>query len=173
MSRYSQIAFLDRGIHDLEAFRVHLRPDVEPVILGSEEDAISQISRILRGRSGLTALHFVVHGLPGELCFAAGALTWENVHARAEDWATIRRALEKAASLLLWSCHAGHGERGARLVKALAGATGASIAAASGRIGATTKGGSWLLDVRQSKAMANPPLTDMGQVWGKRAMQGF
>ena len=47
--------------------------------------------------------------------------------------------------LRLWSCDAAAGAEGAAFIEALAEATGADVAASTGRIGAAALGGNWKL----------------------------
>src|SRR5205823_4765109 len=77
--------------------------------------------------------------------------------------AAIGQALGDNGDLLLWSCQSGQGGRGAAFVDALAGATGAGVAAAGGLVGAASRGGRWELDTRHPAAQALPPLTARGQ----------
>src|SRR5262249_35807592 len=79
----------------------------------------------------------------------------------AADLAAIGRALGADGNLRLWSCRAGEGERGAAFVSRLAQATGATVAAATGLVGAAALGGRWALDAAEDEAQ--PPLTPEGQ----------
>ena len=74
----SEIAFVDAGIPDFDAFVAGLRPNVEAIVLSPSRRAPDQMAAVLRGRSGLDAVHIVAHGAPGALCFTSAALTLEK-----------------------------------------------------------------------------------------------
>jgi len=74
------------------------------------------------------------------------SLSLETIDERRASLAAIGPALAKDGEVLLWSCETGRGARGAAFLAALAQASGASVAAASGRVGAAAPGGGWALD---------------------------
>jgi hypothetical protein len=79
----------------------------------------------------------------------------------AAELADVGRTLRDGA-FQLWSCETGQGERGAAFVDALARATGARVAAATGLIGSAAKGGCWQLDAQAGPAYKCAPLTAEG-----------
>src|SRR4051794_21720191 len=113
---------------------------------------------------GVRAVHIIAHGAPGEIAFSAGALGLDTLAAHAADLARIGDALDHDGELLLWSCETGQGTRGERFVEALCWATGAPVAAASGRVGAVSRGGSWELDVRLCDVVIPAPLSQVGMI---------
>jgi hypothetical protein len=86
------------------------------------------------------------------------SLSLETIDERRASLAAIGPALAKDGEVLLWSCETGRGARGAAFLAALAQASGASVAAASGRVGAAAPGGGWALDGAALRA----PLTALG-----------
>jgi large repetitive protein len=86
------------------------------------------------------------------------SLSLETIDERRASLAAIGPALAKDGEVLLWSCETGRGARGAAFLAALAQASGASVAAASGRVGAAAPGGDWALDGAALRA----PLTALG-----------
>ncbi len=72
----------------------------------------------------------------------------------AEDLAAIGRALAVDGELRLWSCDTAAGAVGAAFIEALAQATGADVAAATGRVGAAALGGTWDLAAFAHRAPA-------------------
>ena len=86
------------------------------------------------------------------------SLSLETIDERRASLAALGPALAKDGEVLLWSCETGRGARGAAFLAALAQASGASVAAASGRVGAAAPGGGWALDGAALRA----PLTALG-----------
>lgn len=157
-----EIAFIDRGVTDLEGFLGGMRPEVESVVLTDHEPALAQMARALQDRRGVEAIHIVAHGQAGEVRFGAGALTLDTLEEHQSDLAAIGRALGEHGDLRLWSCHTGADERGTAFVQALGGATGAKVAAARDLVGAEALGGSWALDQPFGAGLARAPLTATG-----------
>jgi hypothetical protein len=157
-----EIAFIDRGVTDLDTFLAGLRPEVESVVLTDHERALPQMARALQDRTGVEAIHIVAHGLAGEVRFGSGALSLETLDEHRAELAAIGRALNAQGDLRLWSCHTGADERGAAFVQALGVATGAKVAAARDLVGAEALGGSWALDQPFGVGLARAPLTAAG-----------
>ncbi|MDB5467714.1 MAG: Ig-like protein, partial [Phenylobacterium sp.] len=153
----SEVAFIDASLGEVEVLLQGLRSDVEPVLLVANAPALGQMAAALAGRRGLSAIHVIAHGQPGEVLFAGGGLSLGTVAAGAQDLAEIGRALDDEGCLCLWSCRTGHDHAGARFVAALAEATGAQVAAATDLVGAQARGGAWRLD-----RMAQAPLSPEG-----------
>jgi hypothetical protein len=155
-----EIAFIDRNVNDLATLLAALRSDVEPILLSADTPAPQQIAEAVKHRTGLTAIHVIAHGAPGQVNCGARTLAPETLEDDGEDLATIGRVLGSEGSLLLWSCHTAAGERGAAFVDALARATGTKVSATAGLVGAAALGGRWELDDRAGEARA--PLTADG-----------
>src|SRR5262245_13061099 len=162
MTTSREIAFIDETVSHLNTLLANLRPDVEPIMLTTSTPAPAQIATALEGRDGLRAIHLIAHGMAGEVCFGAGALSLETLHDHAAELAGIGRALGVDGDLLLWSCNTAAGERGSAFVDELTHLVAANVAAASGRVGAAAQGGRWHLDVQASAVHAHAPLTTLG-----------
>src|SRR5260221_7805885 len=99
-----EIAFIDRGVDDLDTLLKSIRPDVEPILLSNDEPAPRQMARAVKGREGqLDAIHVIAHGRPGEVSFSAGALSVETIDEHAGELADIGRTLRDGA-FHLWTC---------------------------------------------------------------------
>ena len=157
-----EIAFIDRNVDDLTTLLAGIRPDVEAVQLSDAEPAPRQMARAVKGREGLEAIHVIAHGRPGEVSFAAGALSLETLDECSRELAEIGRSL-RDGTIQLWSCRTGCDANGAAFVDALARATGAEVAAAMGLVGAAARGGNWVLENPRAATPAAVPLTAMGQ----------
>ena len=77
----------------------------------------------------------------GQRCFTSGDWSAATLEEQGDDLAAIGQALTEDGGLCLWSCDAGTGAAGTAFVEVLARATGANVAAATGRIGAAACGG--------------------------------
>ena len=157
-----EIAFIDRGVDDLATLLAGIRPDVEPILLSNDEPAPRQMARAVQGREGqLDAIHVIAHGRPGEVSFSAGALTVETIAEHADDLAKLGLTLGDGG-LQLWTCQTAQGERGSSFVNDLGNLSGASVAAATGLVGAAALGGRWALEARAAKDAVRVPLTAEG-----------
>ena len=66
MTHPHEIAFIDPAITDFDTLLSGLRPDVEAIVLSSVEPAVAQMTRVLEGRTNLSAIHVIAHGRPGQ-----------------------------------------------------------------------------------------------------------
>ncbi|WP_338831730.1 VCBS domain-containing protein [Bradyrhizobium sp. 27S5] len=157
-----EVAFIDRGIDDLETLLAGIRPDVEAILLSDDEPAVRQMARAVKGRSGLEAIHIVAHGQPGEIAFSAGLLSLDTMDRVARDLAHLGSAITQGGELRLWSCAVAQGEYGAAFIDAIAAATAAKVVASAQRVGAAVRGGSWALSSLDGSTLAPPPITTTG-----------
>jgi hypothetical protein len=158
----TEIAFIDPAVSDVRVLLAGLSPDVQPIMLNAAEPAPRQIAAALSGRAGLDAIHIIAHGAPGEVRFAAGVLSANSVNEHAADLAALGAALGQNASLMLWTCETGQGERGQDFVAALASSSGRQVAASRRLVGAAARGGCWELDTVCTAAPVRAPLTAAG-----------
>jgi hypothetical protein len=159
-----EIVFIDPTASDIDVLRGGLRLGVEAILLTNDCAATEQMQDTLRARCGLSAIHIIAHGQPGEISFAAGALNLETVQGHARALVAIGLALGDEGELRLWACNAAEGKRGADFVTRLAGATGVTVLASTGRVGAAAQGGSWTLDIcsRAAGPRCEPPERAVG-----------
>src|ERR1700722_13376893 len=158
----TEIAFIDPAISDVRVLLAGLSPDVQPIMLNAADPAPRQMAAALSGRAGLDAIHIIAHGAPGEVRFAAGVLSANSVNQHAADLAALGSAVGQNASLMLWTCETGQGERGQDFVAALASSSGAQVAASRRLVGAAARGGCWELDTVCTAAPVRAPLTAAG-----------
>ena len=162
MAKPREIAFIDGTVDAIDALLLGLRPEVDAIVLSRSERATSQIARTLQDREEIEAVHIIAHGCPGEVSFGAGPLSLENIGESAADLHLAGQAIGKGGNIALWICAAGQGESGSAFVKALARATNANIAAATGPVGSPARGGGWELDITSvGKNFAAPALSLM------------
>jgi Ca2+-binding RTX toxin-like protein len=156
-----EVAFLDADISAIEQLRVHLKDGVYAIVLSRDASALAQIADGIKSHRDIEAIHIIAHGRPGSIEFAAGPVGADALDLHADDLAAIGRSLD-GGEIRLWTCETASGAEGVAFLAALAGATGASVAASTGLVGAADKGGTWELDVQTRPSHALPPLTAQG-----------
>ncbi|MBE9114026.1 DUF4347 domain-containing protein, partial [Nodosilinea sp. LEGE 07298] len=164
LDRRSELVILDAQLDDLDTLIAGIYADIPVVLLSPDRDGISQISEILRDRSGITALHILSHGAPGSVQLGNSQLTRHTVESEAGQICQWRSALASDAEILLYGCHiAAHptrpGEIDTTLLHQLQALTGARVAAASRAIGDAAQGGNWVLDVQTGEILTPLALT--------------
>ena len=156
-----EFAFVDPAVQDLDVLLEGLRPQIAVYILSAAEPAPRQMARVLARHHGIDVLHVIAHGQPGEVSFAGGVLSLENLDDHREDLSRIGSALSADGEIRLWVCDAAGGDKGAAFMGAFARHAGVPTAASTGRVGAAAHGGSWTLDVGPAGPVL-PPLTSRG-----------
>lgn len=116
------------------------------VQLDAGRDGVAQITDILAGHSGLSAVHVIGHGDAAGMQLGAARLDAEALLQHAGAIVTWGRALGADADLLLYGCDLASGAAGQELVRELAGLTGADVAASTDRTGSALLGGDWVLE---------------------------
>ncbi len=120
--------------------------DAHFVVLESDADGVDQISEVLQGYTGLSAVHVVSHGSTGGLRLGSARLDASALDEYADRLATWGDALVADGDLLLYGCRAAEGEDGAGFVARLADLTGADVAASDDATGGGELGGDWSLE---------------------------
>ena len=121
------------------------------VFLNAKTNTLSQIVTALQGQKNLDAIHIISHGASGELDFANGTLTSENISQNTPLLKKIGQSLSKDGDILLYGCDIAKGEKGVDFVNLLANLTHADIAASNDLTGASALGGDWDLEVHSGK----------------------
>ena len=163
-----ELLFIDPAVSDIATLLGHLRPEVEAILLDPVRPAARQIAAAVAGERDLDAVHVIAHGAPGCVDFAAGDWSAATLEDEAEDFAAIGQALGAGRNVNLWSCRTAAGPAGAAFIAGLARASGADIAAATGRVGAAALGGGWEL-----ATATQPPLTAAGMTGYDRQRPSF
>ena len=155
------IVFIEADVADYQLLLADLAPGAEIHVLDPGLDGLAGMAAVLKGRSGIDALHIVSHGSEGAVSLGTLQLRRDNLPSHADDLATIRQALHADADILLYGCSVGAGTNGAAFVDALAGATGADVAASTDPTGATALGGNWTLERSSGAIAAGNPLSTL------------
>ncbi|MBW4522523.1 MAG: DUF4347 domain-containing protein [Scytolyngbya sp. HA4215-MV1] len=142
------VLFIDSAVVNYSRLIEGVVPGVEVYVLDTEKDAIAQITQVLQGRTGITSLHLVSHGQPGNLLLGKSCLNLAALRQKADQIRTWSKALTDKADILLYGCQVAEGAEGQAFVQQLAQLTGANIAASRHLIGNVALGGSWNLETQ-------------------------
>ena len=148
VSRSSSLLFVDSSVSDYKTLVAGSAPGTEVHVLNSSEDAVTQITNTLLGRSGISSLHILSHGEAGGLDFGSNALNLTDLPQYAAQLKTWSKALTNDADILLYGCNVAAGEVGQTFVKNISQLTGADVAASNNLTG---KDGDWNLEVTTGK----------------------
>jgi len=141
-----EIVFIDSGIADAQALIDAISEAAEIVILDGDSPALTQIADHLDGRSDLGAVHILSHGANGALKFASGVVDSGNLADFADDLSRIGAAIAEGGDILLYGCFVAADGAGQAFIDAMAGETGADIAASTDPTGADEASGDWVLE---------------------------
>lgn len=151
---------MDIGIDGYETIVAGVGPNAEVVLIDRGQDGFAQMAEALAGRTDIDAIHIVGHGQAGVLMLGSASLNIDNLDAYGSELGAIGRALAADGDIQLWGCEVGAGVEGQAFIQALAGVTGADIAASDDITGA---GGDWTLEVTAGDVAASAAL-DVAQL---------
>jgi large repetitive protein len=155
----ADLAFVFDDVADHQTLVAAFRPGVEVHVLDSSANGLEQIARVLRGRSGIGALHLVGHGAEASLSLGSLTLTALNLGEHDRMLTRIGASLVEGADILLYGCDVAAGAAGASFVDRIAQLTGADVAASTGPTGSAALGGDWDLAFRTGPVAAAAALT--------------
>jgi hypothetical protein len=141
------LLFVDGAVADYQQLVAGVSPGTEVYVLDSTQDAVTQITNTLLGRSNVSSLHIVSHGEAGGLKFGNGVLNLTDLPQYAAQMQSWSQALTNDADILLYGCNVAQGELGEAFVSILSQLTGADVAASNNLTGNSALGGDWDLEV--------------------------
>ncbi len=142
-----QVAFVDSRVVDAEVLLARLAADTSIYWLDPERDGIRQITEALGGLADINSVHVISHGSAGCLLLGSTALTEAALSAYGESFGVWRSSLVHGADILLYGCDVAAGSNGASFLSALAGWTGADVAASVDITGSVSLGGDWSFEI--------------------------
>lgn len=101
----SSLLFIDPTVPDYATLLQGVTPGTEIHLLDANQDAITQITQTLSGRSEIVSLHIVSHGMSGELQLGQNWLTLETLPTYADQLQSWSQALTDGADILLYGCN--------------------------------------------------------------------
>lgn len=162
----TEVVFIDQNLEDAALLAAGVRPDVEAILLKTDQDGMSQITAALAMRQGIQALHLVSPGLSGNVQLGNTWLCVEMLSVFAAELQSWADALAPDAELLLYGCQIGQGERGRDLVSCLSELIGVKVAASETKTGHVALDGNWNLEVCTGQIKA-------GLVFAPEAMAAY
>ena len=145
-SGQSVLIFIDPQVEDPEILLVGVREGVEAILLDADRPGLVQIDEVLRQRSGVSEIHILSHGEPGE--FQLGS-DWVNAKALERYRPMLARwgeFLTSDAEILVYGCQVVAIAAGKALLHQLHNLTGASVAGSATLTGHVARGGNWCLE---------------------------
>ncbi|MDH3451910.1 MAG: DUF4347 domain-containing protein, partial [Gammaproteobacteria bacterium] len=147
-----EIVFVDDATPDAERLIADIAGQggrtIDVVRIGAAEDGLARISAELAARQDISAVHIISHGSDGAVRLGASTLDAQTLHTQGALIASWRDALSADADLLIYGCDVAATAEGRALIDALAGLTGADVAASTNPTGSAALGGDWDLEYR-------------------------
>ena len=143
----TSLLFIDSNIADYQSLVAGVTSGTEVHVLDPIEDAVTQITQTLLGRTGISSVHIVSHGQAGGLRLGTTELNASSLDRDASQISSWSQALTEDADILLYGCEIAQGDLGFNFVQRLGQITGADIAASTDRTGDRDAGGNWNLEV--------------------------
>jgi len=142
-SAIHELLVVDQHIEAVDILLAGLARPIEVVELETYLPPFEQIATILANRPDVKTLHILSHGTPGKLALAGQMVDAADLAQRPAALDSIKSSLGLSGKIALWACSVAAGPVGEQFVDALSKATGATIFAAEGPVGAAAKGGTW------------------------------
>ncbi|MCB9775997.1 MAG: DUF4347 domain-containing protein [Nitrospiraceae bacterium] len=147
-SDHREMVFIDTWVEDYQTLMNGIHPSAEVILLDAGRDGIEQIAEVLKGRSGIDAIHLIGEGTEAELHLGTAFLTNDSISNHyAALLSQIGQSLSADADLLIYGCSFGRGQAGFSAIQTLAELTGADIAASTDRTGHVSEYANWKLEV--------------------------
>ena len=144
------LIFIDAGVEDYESLVNGVVCNSTVIVLDSNQDGVTQITKGINNHSNIAQIHIVSHGSPGCLYLGNSQLSLDTLSRYAQqlkNWAI--------PSLVLYGCNVASGDAGAEFLERLHKITGAGLAASCYRVGNVKKGGTWTLDYHLGELVDN------------------
>ena len=141
----SRVANYQQLIDDIRA-RNGNSANIEIIVLNQIVNGIEQVTQLLAGQHGISALHIVSHGVDGGVQLGEGLVDTAVLQREATALAQWRNALNGNADILVYGCDVAAGSAGQLFVADLARLTGADVAASTNVTGSAALGGDWVLE---------------------------
>ena len=139
-----EIVFVDAGVQNYQELIAGLPESAEVYVLSQEDDGVKQMLEILTANAGdqlYSAIHLISHGSEARLSFGSEGLDSSNLDSYRSDLQQLGSYLDTEGDILLYGCNVAQEEAGKAFVDALAGITGADVAASDDATGMAFLGG--------------------------------
>ena len=166
MQTNQKIVFIDSQVKDYQALATGVVPGTKVVILKSDRDGISQITKALSQKNNYTSIHIVSHGSPGCIYLGNTQLSLDTLDIYQNylrQWFASLSIVHCPLSIALYGCNVAAGDAGEEFISKLHDITGAEIAASTTLVGNTAKGGNWNLDYQTAAILPVSAFTAKAQ----------
>lgn len=155
-----EAAFIDIGVADWQTLADGVRPGVEVVLIGGEQDGLAQMAEWAQNHAGYGAIHLLSHGADATLSLGNNTLTNASLTDASvkANLARLGQALTADGDLLLYGCKIAADAEGQLFIANLAAATGADVAASDDLTGSAWMDGDWDLEVAVGEVEASTGL---------------
>ena len=150
----TSLLFIDANVTDYQSLVAGVTSGTEVHVLNPIEDAVTQITQTLLGRTGISSVHIVSHGETGGLQLGTTKLDVSSLDRYTSQLDSWSQSLTEDADILLYGCNVAQGEQGLNFVQRLGQITGADIAASNDQTGDREAGGNWDLEVHTGNIAA-------------------
>jgi len=133
------IVVIDTSIEGYESLMSGVAADAKLILL-SPEKGLSGLADILAGYQNIGSLQILSHGDVGVLYLAGDTISAQSLAEHSDALAAIGAAMAEDGDILLYGCRIGEGGEGLDLIQAIAGATGADVAASNDLTGSGQTG---------------------------------
>jgi hypothetical protein len=152
LEKSSQIVFIDRQLADYELLAAGVRPEFEVYLLDPALDGVQQVTRVLGRQKLVQAIHLVSHGSSGRIQLGSADLSLESIDRYGQELQQWSAKLAANATLSIYGCEVGKGDRGVALVYRLSEFLGISVAATQTKTGSAALDANWELELSTGQA---------------------
>lgn len=137
---------IDGRLAGAQALADSATPGTKVLVVNPAQDGVAAVRQALEALGTADSVQILSHGTPGQLTLGTSLLTAQSADTlRTASWGSH---LSAGADILLYGCGTGSTDSGQALIGALAGVTGADVAASTNDTGNPSAGGDWTLEVR-------------------------
>ena len=138
--------FIDATVPDYQSFLYGGKPGTTSVVVTEKENGIAKISDTLSSVTGLEELHLLVEGSEGNFWLGNSFVNNETLRQYQQEIQGWSNSFALGADILIYSCFTALGIAGETLLRGIAAATGADVAASTNLTGNALLGGDWVLE---------------------------
>jgi len=149
---FRELVIIDPSTPDIDVLLTDLLSQaedgrtIEVVVLDSDRSGLDQITELLEGRTDISALHIISHGVGGSIMLGDGLVTQDTLVSSAQTVHAWGSSLTDDGDILIYGCDLGQTADGRSFIDAIAKLTGADVAASDDRTGHADLGGDWELE---------------------------
>ncbi|WP_341739789.1 DUF4347 domain-containing protein, partial [Microcoleus sp. CAWBG640] len=145
------LVIFDSQVDNYQQLVNGVKAGFEVIAIDLFRDGIAQISEILGDRHNINNIHIISHGEAAALKLGSTELNIHNIETYSSQLQQWGKALNKAASILLYGCNIAASESGIKFIQKISEITGANIAASNNLTGSAALGGDWELEITTGK----------------------